>query len=191
VHPVDWTMITPRRSPAATKRRDQQTLLLCALGAFASSAINLPAADNDRRNVINLSATIPFHNAVMPHVEPGPALTERIIGLAIRVHRKLGPGLLEAVYQHCLCWELQHANLEFQREVPLQVIYEETRFNQAYFADIIVERTVLLELKSVERILPVHEAQTRTYVRLSGCHVGLLMNFNAVLLKDDLRRFIP
>ena len=127
----------------------------------------------------------------MPHVEPGPALTERIIGLAIRVHRKLGPGLLEAVYQHCLCWELQHANLEFQREVPLQVIYEETRFNQAYFADIIVERTVLLELKSVERILPVHEAQTRTYVRLSGCHVGLLMNLNAVLLKDDLRRFIP
>jgi GxxExxY protein len=123
--------------------------------------------------------------------EPGPALTERIIGLAIKVHRKPGPGLLEAVYHHCLCWELQHANLEFQREVPLAVTYEDMRLNQAYFADIIVAQTVLLELKSVERILPVHEAQTRTYLRLSGCHLALLMNFNAVLLKDDLRRFIP
>ena len=123
--------------------------------------------------------------------EPGPALTDRIIGLAIKVHRKLGPGLLEAVYHQCLCWELQHANMEFQREVPLAVIYEDIRLNHGYFADIIVARTVLLELKSVERILPVHEAQTRTYVRLSGCRVGLLVNFNAVLLKDGLRRCIP
>ena len=123
--------------------------------------------------------------------EFGPTLTDRIIGLAIKLHRKLGPGLLETVYHHCLCGELQHANLEFQREVPLAVIYEDIRLNQGYFADIIVAQTVLLELKSVERILPVHEAQTRTYVRLSGCQVGLLMNFNAVLLKDGLRRFIP
>lgn len=127
----------------------------------------------------------------MPTGQPTPGLTERIIGLAIKVHRKLGPGVLEAVYHHCLCWELQHASLEFQREVPLAVIYEDIRLNQAYFADIIVAQTVLLELKSVERILPVHEAQTRTYLRLSGCHLALLMNFNAVLLKDDLRRFIP
>jgi GxxExxY protein len=127
----------------------------------------------------------------MPTGQPTPGLTERIIGLAIKVHRKLGPGLLEAVYHHCLCWELQHASLEFQREVPLAVIYEGIRLNQAYFADIIVAQTVLLELKSVERILPVHEAQMRTYLRLSGCHLALLMNFNAVLLKDDLRRFIP
>jgi GxxExxY protein len=123
--------------------------------------------------------------------EPGPALTDRIIGLAIKVHRKLGPGLLEAVYHHCLCWELQHANLEFQREVPLAVVYEDIRLNHGYFADIIVAQTVLLELKAVERILPVHEAQTRTYLRLSGCQIALLMNFSAVLLKDDLRRFIP
>ena len=122
---------------------------------------------------------------------PAAALTERIIGLAIKVHRQLGPGLLEAVYHHCLGWELQHANLAFQREVPLAVIYQDVRLNQAYFADIIVAQTVLLELKSVERILPVHEAQTRTYLRLSGCQVALLMNFNAVLLKDDLRGFIP
>ena len=124
-------------------------------------------------------------------MEPGPSLTNRIIGLAIKVHRKLGPGLLEAAYSHCLCWELEHAGLEFEREVPLVLIYEDVRLNQAYFADIIVGRTVLLELKSVERILPVHEAQARTYLRLSGCEVVLLMNFNAVLLKDDLHRFIP
>jgi GxxExxY protein len=127
----------------------------------------------------------------MPVTEPGPVLTDRIIGLAIKVHRKLGPGLLETVYHHCLCWELQHANLEFQREVPLAVVYEDIRLNQGFFADIIVARTVLVELKAVERILPVHEAQARTYLRLSGCQVALLMNFNSVLLKDSLRRFIP
>ena len=123
--------------------------------------------------------------------DPGPILTDRIIGLAIKVHRTLGPGLLEAVYSHCLCWELRHANLDFQREVPLPVLYEDVRLSRGYVADIIVARTVLLELKAVERILPVHEAQIRTYLRLSGCRVALLMNFNAVLLKDDLRRFIP
>ncbi len=124
-------------------------------------------------------------------MEPGPSLTNRIIGLAIKVHRKLGPGLLEAAYSHCLCWELEHAGLEFEREVPLVLLYEDVRLNQAYFADIIVGHRILLELKSVERILPVHEAQARTYLRLSGCEVVLLMNFNAVLLKDDLHRFIP
>jgi GxxExxY protein len=123
--------------------------------------------------------------------EPAPPLTNRIIGLAIKVHRKLGPGLLEAAYNHCLCWELEHAGLEFEREVPLPLVYEDIQLNQAYFADIIVAQTVLLELKSVEHILPIHEAQARTYLRLSGCQVALLMNFNAVLLKDDLHRFIP
>jgi GxxExxY protein len=123
--------------------------------------------------------------------EPTPPLTNRIIDLAIKVHRKLGPGLLEAAYKHCLCWELEHAGLEFEREVPLPLVYEDIQLNQAYFADIIVERTVLLELKSIEHVLPIHAAQTRTYLRLSGCEAALLMNFNAVLLKDDLHRFIP
>jgi GxxExxY protein len=127
----------------------------------------------------------------MADFEPGAALTDRIIGLAIKVHRTLGPGLMESVYNHCLCWELQHDDLEFQREVPLTVIYEGTRLNCGYFADIIVARTALLELKSVERVLPVHAAQTLTYLRLSGCRVGLLLNFNCVMLKDGLRQFIP
>jgi GxxExxY protein len=117
--------------------------------------------------------------------------TNRIIALAIKVHRRLGPGLLESVYEECLCWELAHDGLAFRRQVPLPVIYEDVRRNCAYYADIIVERSVVLELKSVDRILPVHEAQTLTYLRLSGCKVGLLMNFNSVMLKDGLRRFIP
>ena len=100
--------------------------------------------------------------------EPDAALTDRIIGLGIKVHRKLGPGLLESVYHHCLCWELQHNDLQFECEVPLPVIYEDVRLNQGYFADIIVEHTVLLELKSFERILPAHEMQTLTYLRLTA-----------------------
>ncbi len=116
--------------------------------------------------------------------------TNRIIGLAIKVHKKLGPGLLESVYEECLCWELAHNGLAFKRQVTLPVIYEDVRLNCAYHADIIVEQSVILELKSVERILPVHEAQTLTYLRLSGCRIGLLMNFNSVMLKDGLRRFI-
>ena len=119
------------------------------------------------------------------------SLTDHIIGLAIKIHRKLGPGLLESIYNRCLCWELHHAGLAYRREVPLSVVYEDLRLDRAYQADIIVEESVLLELKSVDIILPVHEAQTLTYFRLSGCDVALLMNFNNNLLKDGLRRFIP
>jgi GxxExxY protein len=123
--------------------------------------------------------------------EPGPILTDRIIGLAIKVHRTLGPGLLEAVYRQCLCWELHHDGLPFEAEVPLPIVYQDMRIDRGFRADIIVGGTILLELKSVERILPVHEAQTLTYLRLSNCTVGLLLNFNCVLLKEGLHRFVP
>ena len=123
--------------------------------------------------------------------EPGAALTDRIIGLGIKIHRRLGPGLLESVYHQCLCWELRHAGLGYEREVPLPVVYEDMRMDRGFVADIIVEGTVLLELKAVEHILPVHRAQTLTYLRLSGCAVGLLMNFHVALPKDGLHRFIP
>lgn len=127
----------------------------------------------------------------MARGEPGGALTAQVIGLAIKVHRTLGPGLLESVYNRCLCWELDQAGLDFAREVPLSIIYGNERIPAGCLADVIVERRVLLELKAVERLLPVHEAQTLTYLRLSGCQIALLMNFNSVLLKDGLRRFIP
>jgi GxxExxY protein len=123
--------------------------------------------------------------------EPGAILTDRIIGLGIKIHRTLGPGLLESVYHQCLCWELRHAGLYFEREVPLPVVYEGMHMDRGFIADIIVEKTVLLELKTVEHILPAHRAQTLTYLRLSGCGVGLLMNFHVALLKDGLHRFIP
>ena len=119
--------------------------------------------------------------------EPGGALTEQIIGLAIKVHRTVGPGLLESICNRCLCWEFDRAGLEFRREVPLSLIYGNERLPAGYLADIIVEHTVLLELKTVERLLPIHEAQPLTYLRLSGCRIALLMNFNSVLLKDGLR----
>jgi GxxExxY protein len=123
--------------------------------------------------------------------EPGSALTERIIGLAIKVHRKLGPGLLESVYSQCLCWKLEQSGLRIERELPLPLVYDGHRLDKGFQADIVVERTVLLELKTVEHVLPLHEAQTRTSLRLSNCQIGLLINFNSVMLKDGIRRFIP
>jgi GxxExxY protein len=122
--------------------------------------------------------------------EPGPDLTRRIIGLGIKVHRKLGPGLLESVYQHCLCWELEHDGLPFEQGVPLSITYEGMQIDKGYRADIIVNNTVLLELKAVESVLPVHKAQTLTYLRMSGCTTALLMNFNDVLLKNGVHRFL-
>jgi GxxExxY protein len=123
--------------------------------------------------------------------EPGPVLTQKIIGIAISVHRKLGPGLLESVYHQCLCPALQQNGLSIEREVPLPPEFEGRRPDRGYQADIIVEQTVPLELKSVERILPIHEAQARTNLKLSARGIGLLMNFNGVMLKDGLRRFVP
>ncbi|HVB69621.1 MAG TPA: GxxExxY protein [Acetobacteraceae bacterium] len=119
------------------------------------------------------------------------ALTGQIIQLAIKVHRQLGPGLLESVYEACLCWELEQAKLVHERQVPLAVRYEDVRLACGYRADIIVAQHVILEIKSIEHILPLHEAQVLIYLRLSGCKFGLLLNFNTVLLKDGIRRFIP
>jgi len=135
------------------------------------------------------------HEALQAHKEedgrcvPGDC-TNRIIGLAIKVHRALGPGLLEEVYEECLCWELQQSGLAFGRQVPFPLIYEGVRLPRGYRADIVVEHSVIIEIKSIEHLLPVHEAQMLTYLRLSGCHIGLLMNFNSKLLKDGLKRFI-
>ncbi|MGH7153671.1 MAG: GxxExxY protein [Acetobacteraceae bacterium] len=127
------------------------------------------------------------------HEESGSAqgadITGQIIGLAIKVHRRLGPGLLESVYEKCLCWELERVGLAYARQVSLDVIYDGMNILGAYRADIIVQKSTLLEIKAIERILPVHEAQALTYLRLSGCTHALLLNFNTVLLKDELRRF--
>ena len=126
----------------------------------------------------------------MHRSNPGSDLTGTIIQLAMRVHRTLGPGLLESIYRQCLCWELKHAGVRFAQEVPLPVVYRDMRLERGFRADLIVDDRVLVELKAVDRILPVHKAQTLTYLRLSGCPVGLLMNFNVALLRHGLHRVI-
>ena len=120
----------------------------------------------------------------------GSALSERVIGLAIDVHRQLGPGLLESVYEECLCFELKQCGLAFARQVQLPVEYKSVRLDCGYRMDVVMEGELIIEIKAVERILPIHEAQMLTYLRLSGRKIGLLMNFNSLALKDGLRRFV-
>jgi GxxExxY protein len=117
-------------------------------------------------------------------------LTEAILGAAIEVHRALGPGLLESAYHECLCHELALRGIEFKRQVDLPVVYKGIRLDCGYRMDIVVEDTVVLELKCVDAILPIHEAQLITYLKLSGKRVGLLINFNVPVLKDGIRRRI-
>ena len=117
-------------------------------------------------------------------------LTERIICLAIKVHRHFGPGLMESIYEACLCHELRRSGIAVARQVSLPIFYDGIRLDNGYRADLIVEETVILEIKSVERLLPLHDSQLLTYLRVSGCRVGLLMNFNCVRLKDGLRRLV-
>ena len=115
-------------------------------------------------------------------------LTESIIGAAIEVHRELGPGLLESIYEECLCHELHLRGLRFQRQVELPVTYKGLKLDCGYKLDVVVEEQVVLELKSIEQILPIHHAQLLTYLRLSGKRIGLLMNFNVTVLKNGIVR---
>lgn len=117
-------------------------------------------------------------------------LGERIIGLAIAVHRHLGPGLLESAYEECLCLELRDAGIAHRRQVPLPVVYKAVRLDCGYRMDVVAENELVIEIKAVERLLPIHDAQMLTYLRLGHFRAGLLMNFNNVTLKDGLRRIV-
>ena len=117
-------------------------------------------------------------------------LSERVIGFAIDVHRHLGPGLLESAYEECLCFELAQAGLAYRRQMPLPVVYKDVRLDCGYRMDVVVDQQLIVEIKAVERIMPIHEAQMLTYLRLSDHLIGLLLNFNSVVLKDGLRRFV-
>jgi GxxExxY protein len=116
------------------------------------------------------------------------ALTEQIIGAAIEVHRALGPGLLESAYQTCLAHEFSIRGLTFEQQKPLPVEYKGTRLDCGYRLDFLVADKVVVELKAVDELHPVHEAQLMTYLKLTGCKVGLLINFNELLLKEGIRR---
>ena len=117
-------------------------------------------------------------------------LTSALIDAAITVHKELGPGLLEAVYTECLMYELLDRNFEVETNQRLPIIYRGRRLSNHYFLDLRVNGKVIIEVKSIVALAPIHSAQLMTYLRLSGLHVGLLINFNAPLLKDGLRRII-
>jgi len=117
-------------------------------------------------------------------------MTEPIIGAAMQVHRTLGPGLLESAYVACLAYELAKRGLAVEQQKPVPLIYEEVKLECGYRMDLLVEQSVVVEVNSVEALAPIHEAQTLSYLRLSGCKLALLINFNVTVLKDGIRRFI-
>jgi GxxExxY protein len=117
-------------------------------------------------------------------------LTERILGFAINVHRALGPGLLESVYEECLCHELATATVPFIRQQAIPVVYATVKLECGFRADIVVANRVLVEIKSIDRFAPIHEAQILTYLRLSNLRVGLLLNFNSVRMVDGIKRMV-
>ncbi len=118
------------------------------------------------------------------------SLTREIIGAAIEVHKLLGPGLLESAYEECLARELLLRNIRFERQKPAPVVYKDVKLECGYRMDFLIDGRVVVELKAVEAFAPVHEAIVLTYLRLSGCRLGLLINFNVPILKDGIRRFI-
>ncbi len=117
-------------------------------------------------------------------------LTGRANSAAIEVHRHLGPGLLESAYESCLVYELHAQGIAFARQVPLPLDYRGHRLDCGYIMDLVIERQLIIELKSVEHLLPIHDAQVLTYLRLSRLPLALMFNFNTVLLKQGLRRFV-
>ncbi|MBK8904923.1 MAG: GxxExxY protein [Anaerolineaceae bacterium] len=116
-------------------------------------------------------------------------LTRQIIGAAIEIHRHLGPGLLESTYESCLVYELEKVGLAVQKQVALPVVYKELQLPKAYHIDLLVNDQIVVELKAVDNILPVHEAQVLSYLKLSQLKVGLLLNFHVKMMKDGVRRF--
>jgi GxxExxY protein len=117
-------------------------------------------------------------------------LTEKIIGAAIEVHRQTGSGLMESAYEECLCYELSQLGLKFERQVQLPIMYKGVRLDCAYKMDLLVEDSVVLELKTVDQLLPIHSAQLLTYLKLSGKRIGLLLNFHAPILTKGIKRLI-
>ena len=117
-------------------------------------------------------------------------ITETIIGVAIDIHKALGPGLLESAYEACMVYDLIQSGLKLEQQKPLPVIYREVKLECGYRLDLMIENEVIVEIKSVEKLLPIHKAQLMSYLKLSDCKVGLLINFNIELLKDGTQRVV-
>ena len=117
-------------------------------------------------------------------------LTQKVIGCAMNVHTGLGPGLLESAYQECLCFELLKAGLFVEKQKPMPLVYSQVKLDCGYRVDIMVERRLILEIKSVEALTDIHLAQVLTYLRLANCRLALLMNFNVLHLREGIRRVV-
>jgi GxxExxY protein len=117
-------------------------------------------------------------------------LSNKVLGCAIEVHRELGPGLLESTYEQCLAYELSRAKVPFKVQVELPVDYKEIRLDCGYRIDLLADNRLVVELKSVDQLMPIHEAQILTYMKLAGVKVGLLINFNVTILIKGVRRFV-
>ena len=117
-------------------------------------------------------------------------ISNKVIGIAIELHKKLGPGLLESVYENALAYDLKEAGMKVLQQVPMPFIYKEIKMDIGYRLDLIVESKLIIEVKSVEVLAPVHYAQLLTYLKLSDLKLGLLVNFNTKLLKDDIHRIV-
>jgi GxxExxY protein len=136
-------------------------------------------------NRLHLTAEVAEHAET---VKAWNELTEAIIGAAMEVHRMLGPGLLESTYEMCLCRELSIREISFQRQIPIPVQYKGVKLECGYRADIVVAGSILIEIKAIDSLLPIHEAQLLSYLKLGGWKIGLLINFNVQLLKHGIRR---
>ena len=117
-------------------------------------------------------------------------LSSKIIGAAIEVHRTLGPGLLESAYEECICYELELRRIKFERQKALPIIYKGKRLDCGYRLDIVIDNKIITELKSIEKIEPIHKAQLLSYLKLSGQKLGLLLNFNVSVMKDGIVRLV-
>jgi len=117
-------------------------------------------------------------------------ITGRIIGAAIEVHRHLGPGLLESAYEACLVFELKRLGLRVEQQKPLPVVYKSAKLDCGYRLDLVVEDEIIVEIKAIEKLLPIHEAQVLSYLRLANKRVGLLLNFHVTVLKNGLKRIV-
>lgn len=125
-----------------------------------------------------------------PIPEETETIAHEVIQAAFRVHKKLGPGLLESVYEKCLCHELNKLSISYQRQLDVPIVYDDLKLDSGLRLDVLVRDRILVELKAVEKLLPVHKAQIITYLKLTGKRLGLLINFNVPLLKEGLQRIV-
>lgn len=138
----------------------------------------------------NLFTAENAEDAEMDQEERLNKITETIIGVAIGIHKALGPGLLESAYEACMVYDLTQAGLWVEQQKSLPVVYREVKLECGYRLDLLVEKEVIVEIKSIERFLPIHKAQLMSYLKLADCKVGLLINFNVEILKDGIQRVV-